>query len=110
MCTETHQPGANTAQSKMHLNQSKDPVAETQEVAHTDQPNPDIAHALRTRLAVITLLSGNLDMLYERLEDEKRRKMIRDLRLHTRSCPHPRHHFLRCRRLRTAGILLRPER
>jgi hypothetical protein len=29
------------------------------------------------------LLSGNLDLLYERLDDARRRKMIRDIRNHT---------------------------
>jgi hypothetical protein len=37
----------------------------------------DLSHELRTSLAVVTLISGNLDRLYER------RKMIRDLRQHT---------------------------
>ena len=46
-------------------------------------PGRDIHHELRTELAAITLLSGNLDLLYERLDDEKRRKLIKDLRKHT---------------------------
>ena len=45
--------------------------------------NLDLAHELRTSLAVITLLSGNLDLLYERLNDGERQKMIRDIRKHT---------------------------
>jgi hypothetical protein len=49
----------------------------------TDPSEGDISHAVRTRLAIITLLSGNLDMLYERLNDDKRRKMIQDIRTHT---------------------------
>lgn len=40
----------------------------------------NISHELRTPLSIITLLSGNLDTLYDRLEDEKRRGMIRDIR------------------------------
>lgn len=43
----------------------------------------DISHELRTSLAVITLISGNLDRLYERLDDGQRRKMIQDIRKHT---------------------------
>ena len=40
----------------------------------------NVSHELRTPLSVITLLSGNLDMLYERLDDGKRRKMVQDIR------------------------------
>jgi signal transduction histidine kinase len=47
-----------------------------------DEPT-NISHELRTILAVITLVSGNLDLFYERLDEEKRRKMIRDIRAHT---------------------------
>jgi PAS domain S-box-containing protein len=43
----------------------------------------NVSHELRTPLSAITLLSGNLDMLYECLDDNKRRKMIRDIREHT---------------------------
>lgn len=42
----------------------------------------NISHELRTPLSIITLLSGNLDTLYDRLEDAKRRNMIRDIRKH----------------------------
>ena len=44
----------------------------------------DLSHELRTSLAVVTLVSGNLDRLYERLDDGQRRKMIRDIRQHMR--------------------------
>jgi light-regulated signal transduction histidine kinase (bacteriophytochrome) len=44
----------------------------------------DLSHELRTILAIITLISGNLDLFYERLDEEKRRSMIRDIRTHTR--------------------------
>ena len=47
------------------------------------QPLSNLSHELRTCLAIITLLSGNLDLLYERLEDAERQKMIRDIRKHT---------------------------
>jgi signal transduction histidine kinase len=43
----------------------------------------DIAHELRTSLAIITLISGNLEILYDRLDDDRRRKMIGDIRKHT---------------------------
>lgn len=45
----------------------------------------NVSHELRTPLSIITLLSGNLDTLYDRLAPAKRRKMIRDIREHTRS-------------------------
>ena len=44
----------------------------------------NVSHELRTPLSVITLLSGNLDALYDRLDDEKRRQMIRDIRKQAR--------------------------
>jgi signal transduction histidine kinase len=46
-----------------------------------DHPR-EMSHELRTSLAVITLLSGNLDLLYERLHEDKRRKIVRDIRKH----------------------------
>lgn len=42
----------------------------------------NISHELRTPLSIITLLGGNLDTLYERLDDPQRRAMIRDIRKH----------------------------
>ena len=42
----------------------------------------DISHTLRTELAIITLLSGNLDLFYEQLDDEKSRATIKDPRRH----------------------------
>ncbi len=47
-----------------------------------DQFVSNVSHELRTPLSIITLLGGNLDMLYDRLPDEKRRKMIQDIREH----------------------------
>jgi len=43
----------------------------------------NVSHELRTPLSVITLLADNLDTLYERLNDDKRRQMVRDLQKHT---------------------------
>ena len=43
----------------------------------------NVSHELRTPLSVITLIGGNLDRLYHRLEDDQRRQMIRDIREHT---------------------------
>jgi PAS domain S-box-containing protein len=43
----------------------------------------NVSHELRTPLSVITLLSDNLDTLYDRLPDDKRRKMIQDIQKHT---------------------------
>jgi PAS domain S-box-containing protein len=45
-----------------------------------DQFISNVSHELRTPLSVITLISGNLDTLYGRLEDDRRLKMIRDIR------------------------------
>jgi len=50
-----------------------------------DQFVSNVSHELRTPLSVITFISGNLDMLYERLDESKRRKMIRDIREHTQT-------------------------
>jgi signal transduction histidine kinase len=43
-----------------------------------------LSHTLRTQLTIITLLSTNLDLLYDRLDEKKRRQMIRDLREQSR--------------------------
>jgi PAS domain S-box-containing protein len=49
-----------------------------------DQFVSNVSHELRTPLSVITLVSGNLDTLYDRLEDHRRRGMVRDIREQTR--------------------------
>jgi PAS domain S-box-containing protein len=49
-----------------------------------DQFVSNVSHELRTPLSVITLLSGNLDTLYDRLADTQRRAMIHDIREQTR--------------------------
>lgn len=43
----------------------------------------NVSHELRTPLSVLTLVSDNLDTLYERLDEDKRRKMIKDIQKHT---------------------------
>jgi len=48
-----------------------------------EQSEAALSYELRTILAVITLVSGNLDLLYDQLNDEQRQKMIRDIRRHT---------------------------
>jgi signal transduction histidine kinase len=40
----------------------------------------DLSHEVRTSLAIVTLLCGNLDRLYERLEDDERRRIVQKLR------------------------------
>ena len=45
----------------------------------------NVSHELRNPLSVITLLSGNLDFLYESLSDEKRRELIREIRTQSRT-------------------------
>lgn len=49
-----------------------------------DQFASNVSHELRTPLSVITMLVGNLDMLFPRLDDAKRLAMIRDIREQTR--------------------------
>ena len=44
----------------------------------------NVSHELRTPLSVITLISGNLDTLYSRLDDGKRQQMIQEIREHAR--------------------------
>jgi signal transduction histidine kinase len=44
----------------------------------------DVSHELRTPLSIMTLLTGNLEALYDRLTTPKRRMMIHDIRQHTR--------------------------
>jgi signal transduction histidine kinase len=48
----------------------------------------NVSHELRTPLSVITLVSGNLDTLYEQLDDDMRRQMIRDIRSYVREMNH----------------------
>jgi len=43
----------------------------------------NVSHELRTPLSVITLISDNLDTLYNRLDDDKRRSMIQKIQKHT---------------------------
>jgi PAS domain S-box-containing protein len=50
-----------------------------------DQFISNVSHELRTPLSVITLVSGNLDRLYDRLDDDRRRKMIQDIRKHAQA-------------------------
>ncbi|MDX1523929.1 MAG: response regulator [Anaerolineae bacterium] len=45
----------------------------------------NVSHELRTPLSVITLIGDNLDSLYARLDDEKRRKMVRDIQQHSQT-------------------------
>ncbi|MGD8399121.1 MAG: GAF domain-containing protein, partial [Anaerolineae bacterium] len=42
----------------------------------------NLSHELRTPLSVIALVTGNLDRLYDRLSDQRRRKLIGDMREH----------------------------
>lgn len=44
----------------------------------------NVSHELRTPLSVVTLVSGNLDTLYDRLTAGKRQQMVRDIRAHIR--------------------------
>jgi PAS domain S-box-containing protein len=57
------------------------PLKETERAKNEFVSN--VSHELRTPLSVLTLIGDNLDTLYERLEDDRRRKMIRDIQKHT---------------------------
>lgn len=75
-----YRPDEAIPHTEVGLGQEKDVIPDS-DIAHPGDPTvPELSHTLRTRLAVITLLSGNLDLLYESLDDEKRRAMIKDLR------------------------------
>lgn len=54
------------------------------DVIESELPGLDVSHELRTSLAVITMLSGNLELLYDRLDDCRKQSMIRDLRGQTK--------------------------
>lgn len=56
------------------------PLKEAERMKHRFASN--VSHELRTPLSVITLLSGNLDALGERLTPDKRSAMIKDIRRH----------------------------
>jgi PAS domain S-box-containing protein len=45
-----------------------------------DQFVSNVSHELRTPLSIITLVLGNLDRLYDRLDHDKRREMVRSIR------------------------------
>jgi PAS domain S-box-containing protein len=66
----------------------RDEIAQRKHAEEADQIKTqfvsNVSHELRTPLSVIVLLSGNLDMLYDRLGDDKRRQMIREVREHAR--------------------------
>jgi PAS domain S-box-containing protein len=47
-----------------------------------DQFISNVSHELRTPLSIITLIIGNLDRLYCRLEDDRRHQMIQSVREH----------------------------
>lgn len=49
-----------------------------------DQFVSNVSHELRTPMSLITMLSGSLEMLYPRLDHDKRLEIIRDIRRHAR--------------------------
>lgn len=56
------------------------PLKEAERMKHRFASN--VSHELRTPLSVITLLSGNLDALGDRITPDKRSAMIKDIRRH----------------------------
>ncbi len=49
-----------------------------------DQFVSNVSHELRSPMGLITMLSGSLEMLYPRLDDEQRLEIIRNIRSHAR--------------------------
>lgn len=50
-----------------------------------DQFVSNVSHELRSPVSLITMLAGNLEMLYNRLDDERRLEIIADIRANTRA-------------------------
>lgn len=50
-----------------------------------DQFVSNVSHELRSPTSLITMLSGNLELLYHRLDDPRRLAIIADIRAHTRT-------------------------
>ncbi len=50
-----------------------------------DQFVSNVSHELRTPLSLITFASGNLDAFYERMDEDKRRQTVRDIRRHAQT-------------------------
>jgi len=79
--TMQQEPGTRPSVAPRPLPLSRPQAPETR--ATIQAAEIDLSHELRTALAIITLLSGNLDLLYDRLDDRERRRMIRDIRKQT---------------------------
>lgn len=76
---DPHRPGG--ASGLVSVQRDMTPLKQAERLK--DQFVSNVSHELRTPLSVLTLLSGNLDRLFERLDADKRRKMVRDIREHT---------------------------
>lgn len=50
-----------------------------------DQFVSNVSHELRSPISLITMLAGSLEMLYPRLEDQRRLEVIGDIRKHARN-------------------------
>ncbi len=64
----------------------------------------NVSHELRTPLSVLTLLVGNLDSLYAVLDEDKRRKLIRNIRGHVQKLNDLVYSVLELSRIDSGGI------
>jgi PAS domain S-box-containing protein len=73
----------NTAQTNGFVSVQRDiTLLKETEQAH-DEFISNVSHELRTPLSVITLIGDNLEALYDRLDDNNRLRMIRDIQKHS---------------------------
>jgi len=76
------EPGSSSLAGFVGVSRDVTPLKEADRLK--DQFVSNVSHELRTPLSVITMTVGNLDLFYDRLDDRRRREMIRDLRTQAR--------------------------
>jgi signal transduction histidine kinase len=70
----------------------------------------NVSHELRTPLSIIALHSGNLDTLYERLTDDKRRQLIREVRAQAQLLDDLISDILDLSRIDSGGLVIEDQR